>query len=64
MFAKISFQWARVRNLDAAQHELAAGDQLMNVITDANVNHARSVNFFGGLKKKFRGARRRAGITF
>ena len=29
-----------VRNLDAAEDELAPGDQLMNVITDANVNHA------------------------
>ena len=29
-----------VRNLDAAEDELAPGDQLMNVIADANVNHA------------------------
>jgi hypothetical protein len=30
----------RVRNLNAAEDELAPGDQLMNVIADANVNHA------------------------
>jgi hypothetical protein len=28
------------RNLDAAEDELVPGDQLMNVITDANVNLA------------------------
>jgi hypothetical protein len=30
----------RVWNLDAAEDKLAPGDQLMNVIADANVNHA------------------------
>ena len=29
-----------VRNLDAAEDELAPRDQLMNVIADANMNHA------------------------
>jgi hypothetical protein len=28
------------RNLDAAEDELAPGDQLMNVIANANMNHA------------------------
>jgi hypothetical protein len=30
-----------VRDLDAAEDEFASRDQLMNVIADANVNHAR-----------------------
>ena len=36
----------RVRNLHAAEDELAPGDQLMNVIADANVNHAPQDKFF------------------
>jgi hypothetical protein len=32
-----------VWNLHAAQDELAARDQLMNVVTDANVNHVRII---------------------
>jgi hypothetical protein len=32
-----------VRNLNTAQNELAASDQLMNVITDANVNHVQTI---------------------
>ena len=36
---RMAVQALRVRNFHAAQDELAARDQLMNVITDANVNH-------------------------
>jgi hypothetical protein len=43
-----------VRNLDAAEDELAPGDQLMNVIADANVNHVDTVNLFRAPTKKFR----------
>jgi UDP-N-acetylmuramate-alanine ligase len=42
-----------VRNLDAAKDELAPGDQLMNVIADANVNHEDTVIFSRATKKKF-----------
>ena len=35
-----------VRNLHAAEDELAPGDQLMNVIADANVNHERRIENF------------------
>ena len=37
---RMAVQALRVRNLDAAQDELAPGDQLMNVIANANMNHA------------------------
>jgi hypothetical protein len=37
---RMAVEALRVRNLDAAEDKLAPGDQLMNVITDANVNHA------------------------
>jgi hypothetical protein len=30
----------RVRNLDAAEDEFASRDQRVNVVADANVNHA------------------------
>jgi hypothetical protein len=43
-----------VRNLDAAQDELASRDQLMNVVTDANVNHVQTVRILRAQKKKFR----------
>jgi hypothetical protein len=36
---RMAVQAPGVRNLDAAQDELASRDQLMNVVTDANVNH-------------------------
>jgi hypothetical protein len=42
-----------VRNLDAAEDELAPGDQLMNVIADANVNHGDTVAFFPVGKRNF-----------
>ncbi len=42
----------RVRNLHAAEDELAPGDQLMNVIADANVNHAPTVKLFRATKKE------------
>src|SRR5664279_4059692 len=44
----------RVRNLDAAQDELAARDQLMNVVTDANVNHCGTIKFLLAPTKIFR----------
>jgi hypothetical protein len=34
-----------VWNLHAAEDEPAPGDQLMNVIADANVNHGRTIKF-------------------
>jgi hypothetical protein len=37
----------RVREFHAAEDEPAPGDQLMNVIADANVNHARRIKIFG-----------------
>jgi hypothetical protein len=42
-----------VGNFNATENELAPGDQLMNVIADANVNHVRTVCFFCAAKKKF-----------
>lgn len=36
----------RVRNFNAAEDELPPGDQLMNVIADANMNHAETVACF------------------
>jgi hypothetical protein len=42
-----------VRNLHAAEDELAARDQLMNVVTDANVNHVRSIKIPRGLTKQY-----------
>jgi len=50
---RMAVEAARMRNLHAAEDELAPGDQLMNVITDANVNHAPTVKFFRASKKKF-----------
>jgi hypothetical protein len=35
----------RVRNFHAAENELAPGNQLMNVIANANMNHARRIKF-------------------
>jgi hypothetical protein len=43
-----------VRDLDAAQNELAARDQLMNVVTDANVNHVQTVRILCVPTKNFR----------
>ena len=34
-----------VRNLHPAQHELAPGDELVNIIANANVNHERMISF-------------------
>jgi hypothetical protein len=42
-----------VRDFHAAEDELAPGDQLMNVIADAYVNHARRIRFIGARKKTF-----------
>jgi hypothetical protein len=36
------------------EDELAARDQLMNVVTDANVNHVQTVRILRARKKKFR----------
>src|SRR5581483_7047292 len=33
-----------VRNLDAAENQFSSGDQFMNVITDANVNHVKNLS--------------------
>jgi hypothetical protein len=43
-----------VRNLDAAEDEFASRDQLMNVVTDANVNHIQTVRILRAPTKNFR----------
>jgi hypothetical protein len=43
-----------VRNLDAAEDEFASRDQRVNVIANANVNHAHTVRISRALQKKFR----------
>ena len=50
---RMAIETFRVRNLHAAENELAPGDQLMNVITNAYVNHASTVKFFYATKKTF-----------
>ena len=37
---RMAVQTLRMRNLDSAQDELAPGNQLMNVIANANMYHA------------------------
>ena len=37
---RMAVEALRVRDLDAAEDEPAPGNQLMNVVTNANVNHA------------------------
>jgi hypothetical protein len=41
-----------MRDLDAAEDELAPGNQLMDVIADANVNHGRMIEIFRLKAKK------------
>ena len=43
-----------VGDFHAAQHELAAGNQLMNIVTNANVNHSYTIKTNGPVKKIFR----------
>src|SRR5436190_11891544 len=42
-----------VRNFHAAEDEFASGDQLMNVVTNANVNHGRRLTWQGNPTKQF-----------
>jgi hypothetical protein len=41
-----------VRNLDAAENELAPRDQRVNVVADANVNHGRTIKIRARKAKK------------
>ena len=52
---RMAVEALRMRDLHAAEDELAPGDQLMNVIANANVNHAQTVDFLIAPTKKFRG---------
>jgi len=38
---RMAVETFRVRNFHAAEHEFAPGDELMNVITNANMNHGQ-----------------------
>jgi hypothetical protein len=48
----MSVQTFRVRNLDAAEDEFASRDQRVNVIANANVNHAANLSASGELTKR------------
>ena len=41
---RMAVETLRVRNLHAAEDEPAPGDQLMNIVADANVNHGRMIS--------------------
>jgi hypothetical protein len=42
-----------VRNLDAAEDELASRDQRVDVVTDANVNHGETISAKKNPTKQF-----------
>ncbi len=50
---RMAVQALAVRDFHAAQDELASGDQLMNIVANANVNHGGTIkNFQPGPKHK------------
>ncbi len=52
---RMAVQTFRMWNLHAAKDELTSRDQLMNVVTDAYMNHADTVTFFPDGKRNFAG---------
>jgi hypothetical protein len=50
----MAIQAFRMGDFHAAQHKLASGDQLMNIVANSNVNHALNIKTNGPVKKQFR----------
>jgi hypothetical protein len=43
----MAFETFAVRNLDAAEDELASRDERVDVVTDANMNHGETISASG-----------------
>jgi hypothetical protein len=49
----MTIQTLRVRNLDATENEFASRDQRVNVVTNANMNHAQTIKPARSMTKVF-----------